>query len=103
MSETVTVSVDMGKQVASSNLVSKGNDRIYMIKKLLMASKNLRQKGPFDYFLTGILSGNLCRLKITYFILWIGGTMCQFISCLAFVIKKRKTNKKGLRQRSMKR
>ena len=93
----------MGKQVASSNLVSKGNDRIYMIKKLLMASKNLRQKGPFDYFLTGILSGNLCRLKITYFILWIGGTMCQFISCLAFVIKKRKTNKKGLRQRSMKR
>ena len=93
----------MGKQVASSNLVSKGNDRIYMIKKLLMASKNLRQKGPFDYFLTGILSGNLCTLKITYFILWIGGTMCQFISCLAFVIKKRKTNKKGLRQRSMKR
>ena len=46
----------MGKQVASSNLVSKQNDRIYMIKKLLMASKNLRQKGPFDYFLTGILS-----------------------------------------------
>lgn len=55
LSETVTVSDDMGKQVASSNLVSKENDRIYMIKKLLMASKNLRQKGPFDYFLTGIL------------------------------------------------
>ena len=134
MSETVTVSVYMGKQVASSNLVSKQNDRIYMIKKLLMASKNLRQKGPFDYFLTGILSllrpwdcpgkstGVGCRfllqeifptqgsnpgllhcrqtlyhlshqgrlrLKITYFILWIGGTMCQFISSLAFVIKKK--------------
>lgn len=55
MSETVTVSDDMGKQVASSNLVSKENDRIYIIKKFLMASKNLRQKGPFDYFLTGIL------------------------------------------------
>ena len=42
MSETVTVSDDMGKQVASSNLVSKENDRICLQTLLKFENRVLK-------------------------------------------------------------